>query len=137
MKVFLSYSAGDASLARKIASGLRREGLAVWLPEEEILPGDNWAERISQALNECDAMVALLTQDTPKSGNVQWDIGYALGNKAYRHRVVPVLVGREDQVSLQVVPWILSERSRVVRLTQPDQPDETVREIAETLAAAA
>jgi hypothetical protein len=49
MKVFLSYSAGDASLARKIASGLRRERLAVWLPEEEILPGD--FEQLSRTLS--------------------------------------------------------------------------------------
>ena len=136
MKVFLSYSQRDVALARQIANGLRREGLAVWLPEEEILPGDNWADRVSQALNECDAMVALLTANTPPSSNVQWEIGYALGNKAYSHRVIPVLVGNEAQAPAKTVPWIL-ERFRVIRLSEPDQTDRTVHEIVETLAAAA
>lgn len=136
MKVFLSYSQRDAVLARKIADGLRREGLVVWVPGEEILPGDNWADRVSQALNECDAMVALLTANTPASSNVQWEMGYALGNKAYSHRVIPVLVGSEAQSPAQAVPWIL-ERFRVIRLSEPGQTDRTVHEIVETLATAA
>lgn len=136
MKVFLSYSQRDALLARNIADGLRREGLTVWAPGEEILPGDNWADRVSQALKECDAMVALLTVNTPPSSNVQWEIGYALGNKAYSHRVIPVLVGSEAQSPAQAVPWIL-ERFRVIRLSEPGQTDKAVHEIVETLAAAA
>lgn len=123
-------------MARKIASGLQREGLAVWLPEEEIFPGDDWRLRVSQALNECNAMVALFTPNTPASGSVQWDVGYALGNKSYRRRVIPVLVGREDQLSSQGVPWIL-ERFRVIRLAEPDQTDQAVQQIAEALMAAA
>lgn len=134
MKIFLSYANRDAALARRMAEGLRREGLNVWLAEEEILPGDNWGERVSHALAECDAMVALLTSHTDES-NVSWEIGYALGNKAYRHRVVPVLVGTETQALHETLPWIL-ERFRVLRLPKPEHAEETVREIAETLAAA-
>ena len=136
MKIFLSYSNQDSALARRIAEGLRREGLTVWLAEEEILPGDNWAERVSQALTGCDAMVALVTPQTAQSGNVRWDMSYALGNKAYARRLIPVLVGTETESMRSVVPWIL-ERFCVLRLPEPERPDQTVREIAETLLAAA
>lgn len=136
MKIFLSHASRDATLARRIAEGLRREGLTVWLAEEEILPGDNFAEQISQALAQCDSMVALLTSNAAQSDIVPMALGYALGNKAYRHRVLPVLVGIETQALQETLPWIL-ERFRVFRLPQPEQADETVREIAETLLAAA
>lgn len=135
MKVFLSHSQRDAGLARRIAGGLRREGLAVWLAEEEILPGDNWAERVSQALKECDAMVALITPDADAASNVQWELGFAMGNKAYRKRVIPVVVGDDTHRPPGNVPWIL-ERFQVVRLDSPDHTNEAVQQIAESLAAA-
>lgn len=136
MKVFLSHSPEDADLARAIAAGLRREGLSVWLPSEEIFPGDNWAERISDALKECEAMVAVLTPETPPASNVAWDLDYALGNRAYRHRVIPVVVGGEAGEPVNAMPWIL-ERYGVIRLTDPAEVSRAVHEIVGTLAAAA
>ena len=123
-------------MARKMAAGLRQKGLAVWLADEQVVPGDDWGLRVSQALNACDAMVALFTPNTPASGSVQWDVGFALTNKSYRHRVIPVLVGGEEDLPAEVVPWILM-KFRVVRLADRDQADQAVQEVAQALAAAA
>jgi len=133
MKIFLSYSQRDAALAQKIAHGLRGEGLQIWLPEEELLPGDNWAERISRALDECDSMVVLLTPNVTQSSNVQWEMGYALGNKAYSKRVIPIVVGSEAE---SMLPWIL-ERFQVVRIKNASDAGKAVQEIAGQLLAAA
>ena len=135
MKVFISHSVRDSDLARTISDGLRKEGLEVWLPENEILPGDNWAERVSDALNQCDAMVALLTAGGLETDNVQWEMGFALGNKAYKQRLIPVLVGRQTDPA-HLMPWIL-ERFKVIRLPEPEHASEAVREIAGALMAAA
>ncbi len=136
MKVFISHAPPDADLARTIAAGLRREGLEVWFAENEILPGENWAERVSRALNECEAMVALLTPETLQSDNVQWEMGFALGNKAYRNRLIPVLVGRQSEALARSLPWIL-ERFRVIHLDEPARASEAAHEIAGVLMAAA
>lgn len=136
MKIFLSHAQADAALARALAKGLREEGFDVWLAEDEIFPGDNWAERVSQALNECDAMVALFTENSIRSGHVQWEVSYALGNIAYRRRVIPVVVGDRDQIVSRAVPWIL-ERFGVIRVADPAEAAKAVHEIAKTLAAAA
>lgn len=133
MKIFLSHAQRDAALAQKIAHGLRQEGLQVWLPEEELLPGDNWAEGTTRALDECDSMVTLLTPNAAQSGNVQWEMGYALGNKAYRKRVIPIVVGSEAE---SLLPWIL-ERFQVVRIKSADDADQAIHEIAGQLLAAA
>jgi nucleoside 2-deoxyribosyltransferase len=133
MKIFLSHSQRDAALAQKIAHGLRDEGLQVWLPEEELLPGDNWAEGISRALDQCDSMIALLTPNATQSSNVQWEMGYALGNKAYKKRVIPIVVGDEAE---SLLPWIL-ERFQVVRIKNAGDAGKAVHEIAGQLLAAA
>lgn len=136
MKVFISHSPRGAALAQAVAVGLRREGLETWLPVDEVLPGDNWAERVSSALAECEAMVVLLTPDTLTSDNVQWEMSFALGNKAYRHRLVPVLVGNEKDMPATALPWIL-ERFQFLRLEEPGHTDELVHAIVGSLLAAA
>ena len=61
MKVFLSHANSDDSLARKLADRLNLAGLTVWDPQEEIVPGDNWAKKIGRALDDSDLLVILLT----------------------------------------------------------------------------
>ncbi|MCP4662415.1 MAG: toll/interleukin-1 receptor domain-containing protein, partial [bacterium] len=61
MRVILSHAAKDSELARRIAAVLTAAGLTVWDPVAEILPGDNWAAKAAQALQESEAMVVLLT----------------------------------------------------------------------------
>ncbi len=48
-------------IARQLAHRLSDAGLKVWIPEDEILPGDNWAKKVGQALEESDLMVVLVT----------------------------------------------------------------------------
>jgi hypothetical protein len=131
MKVFLSYSHKDGDLAKKITSALENEGLEVWDAETEILPGDNFAEKISEALKASDAMVVALD-----SKWIQWEIQYALGNKSYNHRVIPVLVGSEENISLESIPWIL-RKLQMIRLSKPEQADEEINQITEALKLAA
>ncbi len=63
MQVFISYAAADEVLARGLSETLRKSGLDVW-DRTEILPGENWAEKVSKALRESQAMVVLLTPNS-------------------------------------------------------------------------
>lgn len=132
MKVFISHTHQGEALAQKIADGLKNEGLQVWLPENEILPGDNWAEKISEALNHSQAMVALLTPDALHSGSVLQEVSFALGKKDYRQRLIPVLVGSADELPLDAIPWIL-RRFQTIRLVGAKAVDETVKQISHAL----
>lgn len=136
MKVFLSYAYKDEFLAKRITSALIKNGLDVWNAEAEILPGDNFAEKISDALKDSDAMVALISPESLKSKNVQWEIEYALGNKSYSNRVIPVLVGSEESLSSESIPWIL-RRLQMIRVAKPEQADREINQITEALKLAA
>ena len=133
MKVFVSHVGKDEALARGVAQALRGEKLEVWLPSEQIYPGDNWAEKISRALQECEAMVALLTPGALRGGNIKLDMGFALASKQYRQRLIPVLVG---DAPVEDMPWIL-KNFHYVRWDPRDGIESLAREIAGALLAAA
>ena len=133
MKVFLSYAHENEALARRIADVLREAGLDVW-DRRDILPGDNWAEKVSHALNESQAMVVLITPESLRSEWVRREIEYALGNKRYSERLLPVFVGPRENIPPDEIPWIL-ERLQAIELTTPEEEEEGIRQIAEALCA--
>ena len=93
MKVFISHAYTDTPLVKKVVAGLERVGLEVWDATREILPGDNWADKVARALKESEAMVVLFTPDALRSNWVRWKVEYALGEQSYRNRLIPVIVG--------------------------------------------
>ena len=93
MQVFISHVPQDRDLARKLADELVHAGVEVWNAEEEIYPGDNWAKKIGQALEQSDAMVAVVSRHALKSGTLRADIQFALTSANYGGRVIPVLDG--------------------------------------------
>lgn len=107
MKVFINYSRKDEDLATELVTRLEAAGLDAWFDKREILPGDNWAEKTSEGLKESNAMVVLLTPNSLESEAVQNNISYALGNKSFSHRLIPVLVGDLEHFASNRIPWIL------------------------------
>jgi len=77
MKVFISHSSKDDSLAGEIASYLEQAGLDVWYDNREIMPGDNWADKIAQGLRESDAMVVLVSEGALGSEFMRRNIDFA------------------------------------------------------------
>jgi hypothetical protein len=149
MHVFLSYMPQNTALAFRLADALKEKGLLIWLAEKgtwqprlsdfgreglaemEVHTGDNWAEKTSQALQECQAMVALLTPEALVSDRVFQDIGFALGSMNYRQRVIPVLVGSPGEVSDASIQEVL--RSQILRLTDETATDIISQQIADRL----
>ncbi len=135
MKVFISHSAEDKLLANKIAIGLEDAGLKVF-HDQNVLPGENWAERIGHELKESDAMVVVLTPEALRSKYVLRDIEYALGDKSFKGRLIPVAVGSPDQLPEDELPWIL-KRLQMISLPKHGKQDKGIKQIAQALLAAA
>ena len=134
MQVFLSYAHEDTDLARRIGDVLEDAGLQVWDPQRDILPGENWALRVGQALQDSDAMVVLLTPAGVRSHSVRHELEYALGEKAYKHKLIPLVLGTPQELPDEQLPWIL-KHLQTVRLTPDDR--EGLRRIANLLMEAA
>jgi TIR domain len=112
MRVFISHSSKDTSVARQLARRLSEAGLKVWLPEDEILPGDNWAKKVGQALEESELMVVLVTPHAFESEWLKEEIQYALTAEQYKGRLIPVLLGSQSETSSDI-PWILRKLNPV------------------------
>jgi TIR domain len=135
MNVFISYAQADKTTAKRIAEGLKRQGLHVW-DDSQILPGHLWAEEISRALRESDAMVVLVTPNTADSRSVRSEIDYALSRREFKNKLIPVIVGPPENIPKRELPWILWEL-RTIRLPERGNQDSGIRQIAQTLLQAA
>lgn len=131
MKVFISYATQDEALATRLVASLESAGLDAWYKKREIMPGDNWAEKIAAGLKESNAMVVLLTPAALESDAVQNSISYALGEKSFSKRLIPVIVDAED-FPADRVPWIFN-RLHTVRLSKDGTDEAQFNEIAQVI----
>jgi TIR domain len=127
MKVFLSHASKDNALAHALANRLTQEGFSVWLADDEIAPGDNWAKKIGKALDEAELMVLLLTHAAMKSDSLRQNLEYALGARKYEGRFFSVIVGPTKKAGKDV-PWILL-RLPHCQVESAEQFGEVVKEI--------
>lgn len=108
MRIFISHSSRDRELASTLAEELEEAGFPVWNEQREILPGDNWAKKVGEALEFCDILIALVTRPEPVSESLARDVQFALTQgKNYRGRVIPVFVGVSTYEAGKEIPWIL------------------------------
>ena len=129
VKVFISHDARDAQLAQEVASALREAGFKDVWDDRLILPGDNWAEKISEALKESEVMIVLLTPEALESSIVNWEIGFALGKESYEKRLIPVIVGSPEKMPDDRIPWILRSL-KVIKLPERGKNAESLKQIA-------
>src|SRR5258706_5637452 len=108
MKIFISHASKDAAVARQLADKLVAAGHSVWIPENEFLPGDNWAKKLGQAIEEADTIIVLVTHEAAASESVTREVQYALTADHIKGRVIPVFIGLENKHSADF-PWILSK----------------------------
>jgi uncharacterized membrane protein YhaH (DUF805 family) len=66
--VFISYAREDNAQAERIARGLEAQGLSVFW-DNEIPPGQTWADYIEDKLNKCSVAIVLWSEHSTKS---QW-----------------------------------------------------------------
>lgn len=132
MKVFITYSKKDQALADKVVAALEDAGLNAWYDKYEIMPGENWAEKLAKGLRESDAMVVLLTPDALDSDLVRANIDFALSGSAYSQRLIPVLVGEPGELPADKIPWIF-KHLKTIKLSQHGRNEDQLKQIAEVL----
>jgi hypothetical protein len=131
MRVFISHASTDTKLARQVAEILRDAGFQVW-DDSQILPGENWGEKLAEALQESEAMVVLLTPNSIRSPNIKYEVGYALGKEYYKGRVISVLAAPPETLAQEDIPWVL-HKFRMIHLRDQERDEEGLRRIAQAL----
>jgi hypothetical protein len=78
-RVFLCHSSTDKAVVRELYDRLRNSGAYPWLDEEDLIPGQDWHQKIEQAIRVSGVIVVLLSRaSTTKTGYVNKEIRFAL-----------------------------------------------------------
>ena len=79
LRVFLCHARSDKPAVRDLYRRLRSDGIAPWLDEEDLLPGQDWQLEIPKAVRSSDAVIICLSRRAiTKAGYVQKEIEDAL-----------------------------------------------------------
>lgn len=73
--VFLSHSSRDKATVRKVAEGLKADGLRVWFDEWRIKPGDNILAKIEDGLEHSRVLVLCMSENAFGSDWAQLEAG--------------------------------------------------------------
>ena len=78
-RIFISYAKEDAGSAERLFSQLTSHGFAAWLDNHKLLPGQNWQQRIEDAIASADFFIACFSSlSVRKRGGFQVEIRHAL-----------------------------------------------------------
>ncbi len=60
MKVFVCYAEEDVETAKRLSNDLKNAGVVPWIAIEQLLPGQQWENRIREEIKSSDYFLALL-----------------------------------------------------------------------------
>ena len=108
--VFLSHSSVDKSWVIKLKASLKRYEISSWLDKDEIRPGERFAEALEGALDECSAIVLVVSESAISSGWVKSEYYRALSlihKQDNDVEIIPVIKNKAK------MPGFLSDRNHV------------------------
>lgn len=89
-KIYLSFVRRDTDLARDLAKRLAKADIKVFMHEENINAGKNFADKINTELREADEVVCILTNNSMHSQWILFEMGVAT---SLEKPVTPILQG--------------------------------------------
>lgn len=98
MLVYISHSHKDKDAANRIASRLREGGHNVWIDAASIKPGDNISQKVQEGLEQADALIVIVSENSRQSKWVQYEfsaIAFQQISKSER-RIIPVRIDHSD-----------------------------------------
>ena len=97
LKIFLSHASEDKAFVRRLEAMLEAEGFTVWVDYDDIHSGDNFVQRIDQALAWCDALLLVWSQAARASRWVEIEWTNAL---SLRKVIIPCVLDQTPVPSL-------------------------------------
>lgn len=78
-QIFIAYGTEDAPAANRLYDALEEMGFGPWLDSRKLLPGQNWARSIENAIAAADFFVPCFSRHSVhKRGGFQAEIRYAM-----------------------------------------------------------
>jgi len=100
MNIFISHNHRDKAFVRQLSSDLRKEGFSVWLDEDMISVGERWADKITEALENSDAILVVLSANSSSSEFQSSEIAYAISSqrKNPSTKLIPIILDKKAEL---------------------------------------
>ncbi|MGH8584136.1 MAG: toll/interleukin-1 receptor domain-containing protein [Gammaproteobacteria bacterium] len=125
--VFVSYSREDKPWVSEFVSASRSGSAQAWFDVADVEPGENWQDKIQEALRESTTLVIILSPNSVDTPRTFFEIGAAVAGKK---RIIPVLL---EDVDMRQVPAPL-RKFQALRGSSPTEAGRRVAEILENAA---
>jgi len=121
LRIYMSYSKNDIELARRIKHQLEEKDYLVYLAQDDVNLGIDYATTIYNAISEASqegGVLVLITKDVLKSSSILREIDFALSRGG---NIIPVLVG---DVQLDSAFTFFLARHQMIRISQEPTDQE-------------
>ena len=88
LSIFISYAHAQSAFVDKLEAEIKLYSFPVWVDRSKLHGGQEWIEKIENAINECDVVIVILSPQSVKSKYVKMEYRYAW-NKG--KKVIPLL----------------------------------------------
>ncbi|PJK30169.1 TIR domain-containing protein [Minwuia thermotolerans] len=122
----MSYSRKDRERAQGIADALRSRHFGVFRDTEDILPTEEWRERLQQLIEEADTIVFLMSPQSIASEVCAWEVEYAT---SLNKRIAPIVI---EEVEGSAIPPLLS-RLNFIFCTERDPFENAIDTLSSAL----
>jgi hypothetical protein len=100
--IFISYSHKDSEYAYKLATALTQKGFDVWI-DKRIDYGTVWPKVIQKHLDECDAFIVVVSENSSESRWVQNEVARA---EKKDKPIFPLLLDGEPWISTETTQYL-------------------------------
>ena len=124
--IFLAHASEDKALVWDICKQLKSEGFEPWLDEDSLMPGDNWDERIKEAIRMSRFFMPCISKKSvKKNGYVQRELRMALSEFEKKAPdsiyLIPALLDDKAELPNITVGTISLKDYQAVKIFEPDQ----------------
>ena len=114
IRIFISYSSADETVARQISELLKKNGMATWFAPDDVkkTPSGNYALEIPKAIAACDLFFVCVSRTSLASNDVAKEVSLARGAGK---RILPVIITHDTRDAILETakcvasPWALYE----------------------------
>lgn len=103
-KVFISHATADRRRAQRLGRLLDGYNIEYWFSREHLVQGEDWYGGIGGALESCNWLIVVATPAAVRNAWVKREVTYALVDRRYRDRVIPLLF---ENCTLRRLAWSL------------------------------
>src|SRR5947209_3114972 len=120
-QLFISHVAEDSGVALALSTALKGVGYSTWIYEHDSHPGESYLTQVAEAMQQCDAVLVLLSPKSLASNEV--DIEVVDAHKSGK-RLIPLLLSglRYEQFQQQRREWDIAMKGAVAIPVPPESP---------------